>query len=88
MTKATGSEVHVSLANASIIAEKSVGPNAHAVSVRLGVVHGFVVYIASVSDMKHIGRYWKWESSKLYSTVYCDDDDAERAFVREYLLVK
>ena len=51
--KAIGSKIHVSLANASTIAEKTVGPNAHAVSVRLGVVHGFVVYIASVSDVNH-----------------------------------
>jgi hypothetical protein len=30
-----------------------VGPNSHAVSVRIGVVRGFVVYIALVSDIKH-----------------------------------
>lgn len=53
MAKAIGPQVHVSLANASTIAEKSVGPNAHAVSVRLGAVHGFVVYIALVSDINH-----------------------------------
>ncbi|HEY6884974.1 MAG TPA: hypothetical protein VI278_13155 [Nitrososphaeraceae archaeon] len=51
--KAIGSKIHVSLANASTIAEKTVGPNTHAVSVRLGVVHGFVVYIALVSDVNH-----------------------------------
>jgi hypothetical protein len=30
-----------------------VGPNSHAVSVRIGVVRGFVVYIALVSDTNH-----------------------------------
>ena len=43
------SQVHVSLANASTTAEK-VGANAHAASVRLGVVHGFLVYMALVVD--------------------------------------
>ena len=51
--KKPGSEVHLSLATASIIAEKTVGPNSHAVFVRIGVVHGFVVYIALVSDINH-----------------------------------
>jgi len=53
LAKMPGSEVHVSLANASTIAEKTVGPNSHAVFVRIGVVHGFVVYIALVSDINH-----------------------------------
>jgi hypothetical protein len=53
LAKTAGSEVHVSLANASTIAEKTVGPNSHAVSVRIGVVRGFVVYIALVSDINH-----------------------------------
>jgi hypothetical protein len=51
--KKPGSEVHLSLATASTIAEKSVGPNSHAVSVRIGVVRGFVVYAALVSDINH-----------------------------------
>jgi uncharacterized membrane protein YkoI len=50
IAKAIASQVHVSLANASIIAEKTVGANAHAVAVRIGVVHGFLVYIAFVVD--------------------------------------
>jgi hypothetical protein len=53
LAKKAGSEVHLSLANASTIAEKSLGPNSHAVSVRIGVVRGFVVYIALVSDINH-----------------------------------
>ena len=53
LAKKAGSEVHLSLANASTIAEKTVGPNSHAVSVRIGVVRGFVVYIALVSDINH-----------------------------------
>jgi hypothetical protein len=53
LAKKAGSEVHLSLANASTVAEKSVGPNSHAVSVRIGVVRGFVVYIALVSDINH-----------------------------------
>jgi len=50
LAKKAGSEVHLSLANASTIAEKAVGPNSHAISVRIGVVHGFVVYIALVQS--------------------------------------
>ena len=53
LARKAGSSVHLSLANASTIAEKTVGPNSHAVSVRIGVVHGFVVYIALVSDINH-----------------------------------
>jgi len=53
LAKKAGSEVHLSLANASTIAEKTVGPNSHAVSVRIGVVSGFVVYIGLVSDINH-----------------------------------
>jgi hypothetical protein len=48
LARKAGSAVHLSLANASTIGEKTVGPNSHAVSVRIGVVHGFVVYIALV----------------------------------------
>ncbi len=54
IAKAIASQVHVSLANASIIAEKAVGVNAHAVAVRIGVVHGFLVYIAFVVDSNNI----------------------------------
>jgi len=48
LARKAGSAVHINLATASTIAEKTVGPNSHAVSVRIGVVHGFVVYIALV----------------------------------------
>jgi hypothetical protein len=50
IVKAISSQVHVSLANASITAEKAVGANAHAAAVRIGVVHGFLVYMALVVD--------------------------------------
>jgi hypothetical protein len=50
IAKAIASQVHVSLSNASIIAEKAVGHNAHAAAVRIGVVHGFLVYMALVVD--------------------------------------
>ncbi len=50
IAKAIASQIHVSLANASMIAEKAVGSNAHAAAVRLGVVHGFLVYMALVVD--------------------------------------
>ncbi len=50
IAKAIASHVHVSLSNASIIAEKAVGPNAHAAAVRIGIVHGFLVYMALVAD--------------------------------------
>ena len=42
--------MHVNLANASTTAEKAVGANAHSVAVRIGVVHGFLVYKALVVD--------------------------------------
>ena len=48
--KAISLQIHVSLANASITAEKAVGANAHAAAVRIGVVHGFLVYMALVVD--------------------------------------
>ena len=48
--KAISSQIHVSLANASATAEKAVGANAHAAAVRIGVVHGFLVYMALVVD--------------------------------------
>ena len=50
IAKAIASQVNVSLANASTTAEKSVGPSAHAVALRIGVVHGFLVYMALVVD--------------------------------------
>jgi uncharacterized membrane protein YkoI len=50
LAKTIASQVHVSLANASMIAEKAVGANAHAVAVRIGVVHGFLLYMALVVD--------------------------------------
>ena len=50
IAKAIASQVHVSLANASIIAEKAVGANAHAAAVRIGAVHGFLVYMAFIVD--------------------------------------
>jgi len=50
IAKAIASQIHVSLANASTTAEKAVGANAHAAAVRLGVVHGFLVYMALVVD--------------------------------------
>jgi uncharacterized YccA/Bax inhibitor family protein len=50
IAKAISSQVHVSLSNASIIAEKAVGPIAQAAAVRIGVVHGFLVYMALVVD--------------------------------------
>jgi pimeloyl-ACP methyl ester carboxylesterase len=53
MAKSIGVQIHVSLANASTIAEKFVGTNAHAVSARLGEVRGFLAYIALISDTNH-----------------------------------
>ena len=53
IAKAIASQVHVNLANASMIAEKAVGANganAHSAAVRIGVVHGFIVYMALVVD--------------------------------------
>jgi hypothetical protein len=50
IAKAIESQVHVSLANASTTAEKAVGANAHAAAVRIGVIHGFLVYLALVLD--------------------------------------
>jgi uncharacterized membrane protein YkoI len=50
IAKAIASKVNVSLSNASTTAEKAVGANAHATAVRIGVVHGFLVYMALVVD--------------------------------------
>jgi hypothetical protein len=51
ISKATASQIHVSLPNATATAEKSVGTNAHAVLARLGIVHGFLVYPILVTDI-------------------------------------
>jgi hypothetical protein len=53
IAKAIASRVNVSLVNAATIAEKAVGTNAHAVSVRLAVVHGFLIYRALVVDSNY-----------------------------------
>jgi hypothetical protein len=50
IAKAIALQAHFSLANASNTAEKAIGANAHAVAVRIGVVHGFLVYMALVAD--------------------------------------
>lgn len=50
MFKAFASQIHVSLSNASTIAEKTVGADAHSVAVRIGGIHGFLVYMALVVD--------------------------------------
>lgn len=54
IAKAIASQIHVSLANASTTAEKAVGANAHAAAARIGVVHGFLVYMALVVDSNNI----------------------------------
>ena len=53
IAKTLASEVNVTLVNATTIAEKAVGINAHAVSARLTVVHGFLVYRALVADSNY-----------------------------------
>jgi len=53
IAKAIASRVNVSLVNAATIAEKAVGTNAHAVSIRLAVIHGFLVYRALVVDSNY-----------------------------------
>jgi len=50
IANAIASQIHVSLANASTTAEKTVGPNAHTAAARIGTVHGFLVYMALVYD--------------------------------------
>jgi hypothetical protein len=52
IAKSIESQVHISLANASMIAEKAVGANAHAAAVRIGVVYGFLV--ALVVEYRHL----------------------------------
>lgn len=53
IAKTLASEVNVTLVNATTIAEKTVGSNAHAVSARLAVVHGFLVYRVLVVDSNY-----------------------------------
>ncbi len=53
IAKAIASQVHVTIANASTTAEKAVGANAPAVAVRIGVVRGFLVYMALVIDSNY-----------------------------------
>ena len=50
IAKAIASQVHTSLANVSTTAEKAVGANAHSAAVRIGIVDGFLVYMALVVD--------------------------------------
>jgi hypothetical protein len=50
IAKAIASQIHVSLANASTTAEKAVGTNAHAAAIRIGVFHGFLVWMALILD--------------------------------------
>lgn len=44
------SKAGVSLSGAATSAEKSVGPNSHAISIHLRLVNGFLVYTAHVVD--------------------------------------
>jgi hypothetical protein len=53
IAKTLASEVNVTLVKATTIAEKAVGINAHAVSARLAVVHGFLAYRALVVDSNY-----------------------------------
>lgn len=57
IAKAIASQVHTSLVNASMTAEKTVGGDAHAVSSRLGVENGFLVYtIWTIDSNNNIHR--------------------------------
>ena len=44
ISKAIASQVHTSLVNATMTAEKTVGSNAHAIMSHLGIENGFLVY--------------------------------------------
>ena len=44
------SKASVSLSTAATTAEKSVGPNSHAISARVAVVNGYLVYTVRVVD--------------------------------------
>src|SRR5919198_3768179 len=50
IANAIGSQVHISLSNATMTAEKNVSSNAHGVAARLGVQNGFLVYTVEVID--------------------------------------
>ena len=50
ISNAISSQVHTSLVNATMTAEKTVGSNAHAVSAHLGMENGFLVYTLWVID--------------------------------------
>jgi uncharacterized membrane protein YkoI len=50
ITNALGSQIKVSLSNATTIAENSVGNNSHAVAAHLGDENGYVVYTIFVLD--------------------------------------
>jgi hypothetical protein len=50
ISKATASQIHISLPNATATAEKSVGTNAHAIIAHLGIVNGFLVYTILLTD--------------------------------------
>ena len=50
ISNAISSQVHTSLVNATMTAEKTVGSNAHAVSSHVGVQNGFLVYTVWVID--------------------------------------
>jgi len=43
-------KANVSLSDASTSAEKAVGANSHVISAHLGIVNGFLVYVAHVVD--------------------------------------
>jgi uncharacterized membrane protein YkoI len=57
ISRAIASQVHTSLVNASMTAEKTVGGDAHAVSSHLGVENGFLVYtIWTIDSNNNIHR--------------------------------
>jgi len=50
LSKIIQSKASVSLSTAAATAEKSVGPNSHAISARVAVVNGYLVYTIRVVD--------------------------------------
>ena len=50
ITNALGSQIKVSLSNATTTAENSIGNNSHAVAAHLGDVNGYLVYTIFVLD--------------------------------------
>jgi hypothetical protein len=70
IAKSIESQVHISLANASTIAEKAVSANAHA-AVRIGVIYGFIVYKAWVVDSNYglHGVLVDFENGKVLASV-------------------